>query len=151
MRKIQWSDRYEKIDISAAVSRCLLGGTATGSGERLGNVPLAQVQQAASQGDVDAQFSLGMRYEDDQGGGQDEHKAVTWYRAAAEQGFAAAQFHLGVMYTKGQGVAQDNSQAMAWYRKAAEQGQVFAQFNLGMMYFNGQGVAKDYSQAVAWS
>ncbi|WP_223938786.1 tetratricopeptide repeat protein, partial [Aeromonas caviae] len=86
------------------------------------NVPLAQVQQAASQGDVDAQFSLGMRYEDDQGGGQDEHKAVTWYRAAAEQGFAAAQFHLGVMYTKGQGVAQDNSQAMAWYRKAAEQG-----------------------------
>ncbi|WP_223934153.1 tetratricopeptide repeat protein, partial [Aeromonas caviae] len=69
--------------------------------------------------------------------GQDEHKAVTWYRAAAEQGFAAAQFHLGVMYTKGQGVAKDYSQAVAWSRLAAEQGHVQAQYFLGWMYTNG--------------
>lgn len=68
MRKIQWSDRYEKIDISAAVSRCLLGAPLQVQAKDWENVPLAQVQQAASQGDVDAQFSLGMRYEDDQGG-----------------------------------------------------------------------------------
>jgi len=53
---------------------------------------------AAEQGYPDAQYNLGVMYENGQGIAKDEAQAVAWYRKAAEQGFAPAQFNLGVMY-----------------------------------------------------
>ena len=74
---------------------------------------------AAEQGDMDAQYSLGVRYENGQGVLQDDAEAVRWYRAAAEQGDAEAQFNLGVMYATGKGVLQDHIQAYQWSQLAA--------------------------------
>ncbi len=76
----------------------------------------------AAQGDADAQFNLGVMYENGQGVPQGYAEAVKWYRKAAEQGFAPAQHNLGVMYQKGQGVPQGEAEAVKWWRKAAEQG-----------------------------
>ena len=112
--------------------------------------PLVAVQQAAKQGNADAQLTLGMMYSGGIEVAQDDKQAVAWYRKAAEQGDARAQNNLGLMYKQGKGVAQDDEQAVAWYRKAAEQGNVDAQFNLGVMYSDGSGVAQDYKQSYAW-
>ena len=75
--------------------------------------------QVAEQGNAEAQFNLGLMYDNGQGVRQDYAQAVQWYRKAAEQGYAEAQFNLGVMYANGQGVRQDHAQAVQWYRKAA--------------------------------
>ena len=111
---------------------------------------LKEFSTLANQGNAQAQFNLGVMYDNGQGVPKDEAQAVAWYRKAAEQGMASAQYNLGVMYRDGQGVPKDEAQAVAWFRKAAEQGYAKAQYNLGNMYRNGQGVPKDAAQAVAW-
>ena len=64
--------------------------------------------QAAAQGNVAAQFNLGVMYENGQGVRQDYVQAVQWYRKASEQGDAQAQYNLGLMYYDGRGVRQDD-------------------------------------------
>jgi len=83
---------------------------------------LKEWRPLAEQGDVDAQFNLGVMY--DMGHGvppQDYGEAVRWYRLAAEQGYASAQVNLGVLYGDGLGVLQDHVQAHMWANLAAAQ------------------------------
>ena len=111
---------------------------------------IANMRQAAEQGDVLAQFKLGLMYHGGKDIPQDYTEAVKWYRKAAEQGFDEAQFILGVIYGHGKGAPFDNARAVKWYRKAAEQGHAKAQYNLGTMYANGKGVPVNYSEAYIW-
>ncbi len=104
----------------------------------------------AEQGNANAQFNLGLMYDNGQGVSQDHAKALQWYRKAAEQGNVEAQYNLGFMYDNGQGVPQDYAKALRWWRKAAEQGNAKAQSKLGFMYRNGLGVPQDYVQAHLW-
>lgn len=113
-------------------------------------VALKIFTKLAEQGHANAQFALGVMYDNGEGVPKDASQAVTWYRKAAEQGHAGAQFALGIMYRHGEGVSKDMAQAAAWYRKAAEQGHAGAQFSLGAMYDSGEGVPKDYVQAAKW-
>jgi len=83
---------------------------------------MTEWQPLAEQGDVRAQFNLGVMYHQGHGVPQDYTEAVKWYRLVAEQGDAVAQFNLGVMYAKGQGVAQNYIQAYMWETLAAAQG-----------------------------
>ena len=103
---------------------------------------LKQYRKAADQGNPQAQFNLGVIYENGRGVPQDYAEAVRWYRKAAEQGFADAQENLGYMYSKGQGVPQDYAEAVHWYRKAAEQGDAVAQTSLAFMFGMGEGVLR---------
>ena len=107
-------------------------------------------RKAAEQGEMTAQFNLGLSYAKGQGVIKNEAEAVKWYRMAAEQGYASAQFNLALCYRDGRGVVKDDAEAVKWYRKAAEQGDADAQNNLGFMYETGRGVAKDCSEAVKW-
>jgi len=75
---------------------------------------------------MQAQYTLGIMYDNGQGVIQDDQQAVSWYRKAAEQGHAEAQFNLGFMYSKGLGVTQDDQQAASWYRRAGQQGETRA-------------------------
>ena len=85
------------------------------------NVPdFKETLQAAEQGNAQAQFNLGVMYDQGQGVRQDDAQAAQWFRKAVEQGVAEAQYNLGVMYANGKGVHQDYAQAVQWYRKAAE-------------------------------
>ena len=52
----------------------------------------------AEQGNVTAQFNLGLMYVQGEGVSQNFKKAVYWCQKAAEQGEAEAQFFLGAMY-----------------------------------------------------
>ena len=80
---------------------------------------LREWRPLAEQGYADAQFNLGVMYDEGRGVPQDDAEAVKWYRKAAEQGDAGAQYNLGVMYGNGLGVPQDYAQAHMWYNLAA--------------------------------
>ena len=88
-------------------------------------LPLAEL------GDVEAQYNLGVLYDEGAGVDQDLAVAADWYRKAAEQGFMDAQTNLGMMYYYGQGVARDYHEAAKWFRLAADQGDDEASEYLG--------------------
>ena len=75
---------------------------------------LKEWKPLAEQGDVEAQFNLGIMYQNGNGVLKDKTEAVKWYRLSAEQGYASAQYNLGVMYDEGNGVLKDYSEAVKW-------------------------------------
>ena len=79
--------------------------------------PLAEQWQAE-----EAQFNLGLLYENGQGVPQDYLQARQWYAKAAAQGYAGAQSHLGRLYEFGHGVTEDYVQAYKWYILGAAHG-----------------------------
>ena len=90
---------------------------------------VAWYRKAAEQGNVDAQYNLGVKYEYGKGVAQDYKQAVAWYRKAAEQGDVDAQRILGMMYDNGVGVVQDNKLAYVWSSVSAANGDVKAATN----------------------
>ncbi|MEN9912495.1 MAG: hypothetical protein RI956_939 [Pseudomonadota bacterium] len=102
------------------------------------------------QGDAEAQYTLGVMYENGQSVIKDKAIAAEWYQKAANQNHAKAQLKLGLMYANGQGVTQNERTAVEWYQKSADQGFANAQYNLGFMYANGRGVVKNERTAVEW-
>lgn len=111
---------------------------------------LKEFQPLAEAGDAEAQYALGVIYDNGRGVPQDDGEAIKWYRLAAKQGIADAQFNLGVMHAMGEGASQDYGEAVKWYRRAAEQGDAEAQHALGVMYDTGRGVLQDYVEAHKW-
>jgi TPR repeat protein len=111
---------------------------------------LRQLLPLAAQGNTNAQYVLGMMYDDGLGVPPDSREAVRWYTKAAEEGNAWAQYNLGAKYTAGNGVPLSYQEAAKWTAKAAAQGHAGAERSLGVMYANGRGVPQDYSEAVKW-
>ena len=74
----------------------------------------------AKKGDAEAQFRLGVLYEEGDGVEKDFEKAVKLYRLAADQGHTMAQGNLGWMYTNGNGVEEDLDEAAKWYRRSEQ-------------------------------
>jgi len=126
--------------------------------------------QSAEQGDVSAQYNLGVLYSTDKTlpdetpkmdhgvlyfevnprGKSNMQKAFDWYKKAAEQGHESSQLNLGVMYNQGRGVKRDYVEAAHWYEKAAAQGNAKAQLNLGILYDQGLGMKKDIMKAAEY-
>lgn len=79
-------------------------------------LPLAEL------GDVEAQYNLGVMYDEGTSPEPDLGKAAEWYRKAAEQGFVDAQANLGMMYYQGQGVSRDLEEATRWLQLASDSG-----------------------------
>jgi uncharacterized protein len=107
-------------------------------------------RKAIEQGDANAQYRLGMMYDNGRGVARNYKEAVKWYKKSAVHGNAQAQLRLGLMYEEGKGVLKNYKEAVKWYKKSAEQGDASAQVYLGYMYEEGQGVAQDYVQAHKW-
>ena len=55
-------------------------------------------KKAAEQGEVHAQYNLGIMYANGRGVKQDLFNAKEWYQKAADQGYAKAQYNIGFMY-----------------------------------------------------
>ena len=128
-------------DWMEAVSAIRAGDYATAREELL---PLAE------EGNLDAQYLLGVMYKNGDGGEENFVNAVFWLHAAAEQGNIGARYNLGIMYSRGMGVIQDDVEAVHWWRLAAGQGDSRAQNNLGLMYQQGRGVPQDFIRAHVW-
>lgn len=108
------------------------------------------LKAAAEQGDIAAQYNLGVSYSLGKGVAQDNVQSVRWYTLAAEQGFALAQYRLGLAHYSGVGVAQDNTQAVRWHMLAAAQGHVDSFAPLGAFYSSGDGIPQNYIRAHMW-
>ena len=77
----------------------------------------------AEQGDADAQFNLGIMYDNgnDAYNRKDYKTAYKLWLPLAEQGDAKAQFMMGSMYYVGQGVPKDYKKAVEYYSTAIKQ------------------------------
>lgn len=111
--------------------------------------------KAAEHGDAEAQFWLGVAYEQNWFGTTDVKEAIGWYQKAAESGDPDAQFELGRRYEDGEGIEQNLRLAAEWYRRAAEcvpdlGGAGQGRNRLGLLYMEGRGVPQDYVQAYFW-
>jgi TPR repeat protein len=111
---------------------------------------LREWQPLAEQGDVLAQYGLGLLYHKGRGVPQDDVQARKWYGKAAAQGLPKAQFNLGTLYFNGEGGAKDYREALRWFRLAADQGEALAQTKIAIMYEDGEGVPQDKVQAYKW-
>jgi len=120
------------------------------TGEETPKAELQTLIESAENGDAEAQFNLGKKYDTAEGVPEDDKEAVKWYLKAAEQGYADAQSNLGLMYYEGKGVPEDYKEAVKWWRKAGDQGNAMAQNNLGSVYDSGLGVEKDLVISYAW-
>jgi TPR repeat protein len=81
--------------------------------------------QAAERGDAEAQFNLGVMYEN----GFDDSRyvvegsrpeAVEWFRAAAEQGLPRAQLKLAEIYAAEPAISEAPEKSCFWYLVAAK-------------------------------
>lgn len=111
---------------------------------------IQQLTASASQGDAEAQYTLGKVYYDGQIVQPNPQTAAYWWQRAAMQGHAIAQSSLGGIYSSGLGVDQDYKKALQWRMRAAEQGEPSAQVGLGSMYLLGQGVPKNARKGMYW-
>jgi len=72
----------------------------------------------AEQGNIQAQYELGILYENGQGVKQDYKQAFKWYSKMAEQGgdtwYIDAFLKLSMLYATGRGVEKDYVQAWKW-------------------------------------
>jgi TPR repeat protein len=82
-----------------------------------------RLHKLAQDGDVEAQYQLGLRLENSLLGGKAEHReAVTWLQRAASSGHVMAMKSLAHIYEKGiDGVPADPGNASYWRQKASQQ------------------------------
>ena len=113
--------------------------------------PLLEWKPLAEQGDVTAQYNLGVIYENGVGTQQNYKTAVNWYTKAAEQDLQNAQYNLGYMYAHGKGVLENDKIALEWWKKAAERGDAEFQHRLAQIYKSGEDVEKSHKAYVKWN
>lgn len=82
----------------------------------------AQLEQAATSGQAEAQFALAERYHAGDGVLQNFRTALVWYERAAAQGHAEAQNRLGQYHHAGLAGPRDAQAALRWLTAAADQG-----------------------------
>jgi TPR repeat protein len=83
---------------------------------------LAACEQAAQNGDLQAEYELGEFYYDGKRAPRDLERALTWFERASLQGHAPAQYRLGMMFFNGEGVPASNVQAYIVLKMAAVNG-----------------------------
>ena len=96
---------------------------------------------SAKQGNADAQFALGKRYQF--GSNRNELEREKWWRLAAEQGHPEAQYRVSRAYKYGTDYPKDKKEGMKWLRLAAENGSIDAQIDMG-------GGSKDEAEKLKW-
>ena len=106
-------------------------------------------RHAATQGLAEAQYRLGLCYENGNGIRKNRKTAASWYQKAAEQGNENAKKNLKELELSEKGSADDwyrlgkeaeenhnDVETEKWYRKAAEAGHVESQYALAQYYYN---------------
>lgn len=77
---------------------------------------------AAERGEADAQYNLGVYYDQAPGAERNVALALHWFKRAADQRDIQAQLNLGILYYKGEGMPSDKAQAQYWLGLAALNG-----------------------------
>lgn len=106
---------------------------------------------AAKKGEADAEYGMGVLYNEGWAVDKDSAKAFSWFQKAALQNHPPAQYSVGNAYFKGFGVETNIPEAEIWWDIAARNGYSQAQFNLGMLLFNSNGPDEAKEQGIAWT
>ncbi len=101
---------------------------------------------SADRGHSEAQFMVGLCYENGRGVDKDYVSAYKYYKLAAAQN-AAARCNLGLCYELGRGVEKNNVLASMHYEFAARGGDAIAQCSLANCYEYSIGVPKNLERA----
>ena len=104
----------------------------------------------ANQGDVNAQYEVGLMYQIGKEVTRNYKSAIEWYKKAAKQNHLNAQLNLAFMFYEKSPLDRNYTEAINWFKKAAEQGNADAQFYLGKMYQSGQGTERNLKLAEDW-
>lgn len=120
---------------------------------------VAALQKAAIQGNLKADYQLGLLYLNGEGVAKDPAKALEHFEEAGErwaarlrykEGYPEAQYMAGTLYRDGIGTGKDVDMALVWFERAAEQGHTEAQFALAELYLNSPELGPDYAEAYFW-
>lgn len=119
------------------------------------DVPPAEIgsqslREAASGGDMTAQFIVASHYLDGRNVQQDFTKAAYWYEQAASRGLGPAQYRLATLFERGKGVPQDVAAALQWYERAADAGNVKAMHNAAVIAAGTKAGTPNYDKAFRW-
>lgn len=108
-------------------------------------------QKLAEEGDVHAQYALGIMELRSEVENASPDKAFYWLLKAAIQEHPSAMFNVGVAYWNGTGIKQDREQAVYWWEQSAQAGVISAQFNLGLAYYLKVGpIPQNLELALKW-
>ena len=91
-------------------------------------------EKSAKQETAEAQYRIGLMYNNGYGVEKNYTEAAIWYEKSAKQGYASAQNNLGYLYQYGRGVPEDKTKAKDLYLKAANAGNNAAMSNLARLY-----------------
>jgi len=111
---------------------------------------LAELNEDAGKGDLDAMFMLSRLYAEGKGVEQDLNVAFQWMEKAAAGGNARAEGTLAMYYSEGIGTPRDDAKSIEFAARAADKGDPISQFILGMRYDTGTGVPRDPAKAEVW-
>jgi len=114
------------------------------------------LRRSADQGNVHAQFHLGLSYAKGWGVAADVLEAKAWHLKAAENGNSDAQHHLACMLWPAADVqdevevANRKVEAVSWLKKAACRDHAAAKSFLATCYANGEGVEQNEYIAIRY-
>jgi uncharacterized protein len=92
------------------------------------------LRQSAKLGDADAQFKLGVLYNEGIGVPEDESTAANWWKVSADNGDADGQSRYGFALLYGNGVDQNPQLAEHYFLQAFTQGNSVAAIGLGFVH-----------------
>ena len=101
----------------------------------------------AEKGNPDAQYSLGIMYQNGLGIVRNPVLAFRWMREAAKQKHGLSCHSLGLMYLEGDCVEKNSRRPFDYFSLAAEQDLEGSIIMLAQMYDEGTGVKKDSERA----
>ena len=107
-------------------------------------------KDAADHGLAEAQYILGVCYEEGKGIARNLREAFKWFLKSAEQGNPAAQSKTAVSYYSGYGVHRNYDNALIWAQKAAEQEEYVAMVLIGQIYDEGLTGERNFEEAYKW-
>ena len=111
---------------------------------------LKEWSAAASTGNPEASYRLGLLYARGHGLLANLADAAAWYRRAAEEGHAAAQHQLSLLHLDGYRAHAWTSFAR-WYGAAAKRDPEAADHNRALLFPNGYEVSQYPAEALRWS
>jgi len=106
-----------------------------------------KLEKLAQTGNPDAQYHLGMMYNNGLGVKQDPRKAFDWFTKAADSGNPLAAYKVGCYYAgEFQVVPLNREKSLSFKLIAANAGYSYAQTDVGNACFE----KKDYDEAIKW-
>ncbi|KAI8885484.1 HCP-like protein [Backusella circina FSU 941] len=102
---------------------------------------------AAEEENGEAEYKLGLLYEQAVLVKQDYNKALLYYRKSSKRGNSNALARIASLYERGKGLTQDYEESIRYYSMAIQSNNIEACFGLAVFYYSGEHISPDYSKA----